>query len=50
MINVCAFATANSCEILCFISSFLACISDGAEVTFDAPPKNDMVWFWLVVL
>jgi hypothetical protein len=43
LIRVCAFATANSCEIRCFISSFRACMSEGLEVGFDAPPKKDIV-------
>ena len=46
LIKVCAFATANSCEIRCFISSFRACMSEGLDVGFDAPLKKDMV-VWL---
>lgn len=47
LIKVCAFATANSCEIRCFISSFRACMSEGLDVGFDAPLKKDMVeWLY----
>lgn len=43
LIKVCAFATANSWEIRCFISSLRACMSEGLEVGFAAPLKNDIL-------